>query len=182
MGEVRERLLRAAYDVAVAGSWGQARMADIAAAAGVSRQTLYNEFGTKDGLADALALHEAERFLAGVLRSLEGRPDPAAAVAAAVDWSLHAAGANPLVKAALTDDTAGLLPLLTTRSDAVLVALRDGVAAALLDRWPRLDPGETRWVTEVAVRLTVSHLVVPTEAAEVTVGHVETLVRRLLPT
>lgn len=182
MGEVRDRLLRAAYDVVVAGDWGGARMADIAAAAGVSRQTLYNEFGTKDGLARALALHEAERFLTGVVRSIDGQPDPARAAAAAVAWSLETAGANPLVKAALTDDAAGLLPLLTTRSGAVVTSLRDGVTTALLERWPVLDPAETTWVAEVAVRLTVSHLVVPTEAAQVTVDHVETLVRRLLPT
>ena len=46
----RDALLDAAYDVVVAGDWQSARMVDVAAAAGVSRQTLYNEFGSKDAL------------------------------------------------------------------------------------------------------------------------------------
>ena len=41
--------------------WSSARMADLAARAGVSRQTLYNEFGNRDQPAAALALREAER-------------------------------------------------------------------------------------------------------------------------
>ncbi len=39
-------------------------MVDVAAAAGVSRQTLYNEFGSKDGLARALVRREADGYLA----------------------------------------------------------------------------------------------------------------------
>jgi AcrR family transcriptional regulator len=181
MASVRDRLLDAAWSAAVAGTWHAVPMADLAARAGVSRQTLYNEFGTKDGLARALALREAERLLAGVGATMAGRRDPAAAVAAAVDWSLAQAAANPLVKAALTDDAGGMLPWLTTRSGAVLEALRDGLATTLRESWPVLAPDETRWVAELAVRLAVSHLVVPTEPADVTVAHVETVVRRLLP-
>jgi AcrR family transcriptional regulator len=182
MASVRERLLDAAWEAAVAGTWHGVPMADLSARAGVSRQTLYNEFGSKDGLAAALAMREAERLLAGVGATMTNRPDPAAAVAAAVDWSLAEAASNPLVKAALIDDAGGLLPWLTTRSGAVLESLRDGLAATLLQSWPALDPDQTTWVAEVAVRLTVSHLVVPTEPAAVTVGHVQTVVRRLLPT
>ena len=64
MGSAREALLDAAYEAIVAGDWTGARMADLAARAGVSRQTLYNEFGNRDQLAAALALREAERFRA----------------------------------------------------------------------------------------------------------------------
>jgi AcrR family transcriptional regulator len=156
-------------------------MADVAAAAGVSRQTLYNSFGTKDALAAALALREGEEFLAGVQRVARATPGDAGDVAgAATAWALTEAHANPLVKAALTDDAAGLLPFLTTRSAPLLMLFRDGKAALFRERWPRLDPAEATWVAEVAVRLTVSHLVVPTESVETTAGHVAVLVRRLL--
>jgi AcrR family transcriptional regulator len=60
---MRDTILDAAYDLVVARGWTAARMADIAAAVGLSRQTLYNEFGSKDGLAAAVALRETERFL-----------------------------------------------------------------------------------------------------------------------
>ncbi|HEX6935101.1 MAG TPA: TetR family transcriptional regulator [Actinomycetes bacterium] len=179
---VRDRLLDAAAQVAVAGQWHDARMADLATVAGVSRQTLYNEFGSKDGLVQALALREADRLLQGAVATVADRSvtDPAAAVAAAVGWALAEAAGNPLVKAALVDDAGDLLPMLTTRSGAVVLALRDGLVAALTARWPELDEGESRWVAELAVRLGVSHLVVPTEATQTTVAHVETVVRRLL--
>jgi AcrR family transcriptional regulator len=179
---VRARLLDAAADAAVAGRWHECRMADLAAAAGVSRQTLYNEFGSKDGLVAALALREADRLLRGAVAAVEDPTagEPAVAVGAAVGWALTEASHNPLVKAALVDDAGDLLPLLTTRSGAVLAALRDGLTGALTRRWTRLDPEHTQWVSELAVRLAISHLVVPTEPVATTVAHVETVVRRLL--
>jgi AcrR family transcriptional regulator len=177
----REALLDAAFDAVVAGQWARTRMADVARAAGVSRQTLYNEFGSKDALATALALREAECFLVGVHEVMvHAGTEPGEAVGAAALWSLNAAHDNPLVKAALTDDAAGLLPFLTTRSAAILMLFRDDMVAVLPQRWPSLAREEVTWVSEMAVRVTVSHLVVSTEPPETTAGHVATLVRRLL--
>jgi AcrR family transcriptional regulator len=175
-------LLDAAYDAAVAGDWPTVRMADVAAAAGVSRQTLYNSFGTKDALAEALVVREGTRYVRGVadVVAVNGR-DPGEAAGAAMSWALSQAAANPLVKAALTDRAGGLLPWLTTRSEPLLTALRDGVVDAMGTRWPYLAAShDLPWVVEVAVRLGVSQLVVPTEPADVTAAHVTTLVRRLL--
>lgn len=178
---VRAALLDAARDAAVAGLWATTRMADVAAAAGVSRQTLYNEFGSKDALAEALTRREADRFLAGTAEACRNsRGDAADCVRAAVVWTLHEARQNLLIKAALTDESAGLLPTLTTRSAGLLILFRDAAAAVLRERWPRLDPFEVSWVAEMAVRITVSALVVPTEDAEVTADHIEVFVRRLL--
>src|ERR1700742_4050050 len=107
----RDALLDAAYDVAVAGNWQNARMLDVAAAAGVSRQTLYNEFGSKDSVAQALAMRVATRFIEGTNRFLdEVHPDrPVEAVAAATEWTIREAANNPLLKAVLTDETSELL-------------------------------------------------------------------------
>jgi AcrR family transcriptional regulator len=116
----REALLDAAYDVVLAGAWETARMLDVARSAGVSRQTLYNEFGSKDALAEALALREAERFIAGNERFLDAShfDRPVDAVAAVTAWTLQQASDNPLLKAALTNDAGALLPFLTTRWSA----------------------------------------------------------------
>ena len=181
MASTRDALLDAAFDAVVAGDWARTRMSDVATAAGVSRQTLYNSFGSKEALATALALREAEVFLAGavaVARASEG--DPGDQAYATTLWVLRKAQDNPLVKAALTDDAAGLLPFVTTRSEGILMLFRDGMVAVLAERWPHLDRDEASWVAEMTVRLTVSHLVVPTESAETTAGHVAILVRRLL--
>src|SRR4051795_13741971 len=105
MASTRDALLDAAYDAVVAGGWPRARMADVAQGAGVSRQTLYNEFGSKDALAQALAMREAQRFLDAVDEALSGHVGtPADAVGLAVATTLRLAADNPLVKAVLTDD------------------------------------------------------------------------------
>ena len=53
----KDLLLDAAAEAVLSGVvWDRLRMADVAKAAGVSRQTLYYEFGSKDALAQALAL------------------------------------------------------------------------------------------------------------------------------
>jgi AcrR family transcriptional regulator len=180
----RDALLDAAFDAIVAGDWARTRMSDVAAAAGVSRQTLYNSFGSKDALAAALALREAETFHVGGVAVARARTgDPGDLVGASTVWALRKAHDNPLVKAVLTDDAAGLLPFLTTRSEGILALFRDGMVEVLTERWPELgaDRAELAWIAEVAVRLTISHLVVPTESPEETARHVALLVRRLLP-
>src|ERR1700761_587755 len=103
----REALLDAAAQAVVSGDWARTRMLDVAAAAGVSRQTLYNEFGSKDALAQALAEREAQRFIEGTNRFIdEVHPDrPVDAIAAATEWTIREASDNPLLKAVLTDDT-----------------------------------------------------------------------------
>jgi AcrR family transcriptional regulator len=180
VGHTREALLDAARDAALGTGWGPARMADVAAAAGLSRQTLYAEFGSKDGLAQALALRETERFLAGAEQARQGHEGtPAEAAAASAEWTLRTAADDPLVKAVLTDD--GLLPYLTTRSDRLLDVVRARDEAYLLQRWPQLDPGDVRLAVDALFRLVVSHLVSPAAPPDVTAQGLARLVDRLLP-
>ena len=186
MGSAREALLDAAYEAIVAGDWSGARMADLAARAGVSRQTLYNEFGTRDQLAAALALREAERFRTLTGQAARTAPgDAGDATAAAVVAALTAALDNPLIKATLTDDTSGLLPYLTTRSEAIMDVFREDSIAIFAERWPELaDRPEVRaevgWISETAFRLVISHLIIATEPVETTGAHVAEVVRRLM--
>jgi AcrR family transcriptional regulator len=178
----RELLLDAAADVVVAGGWARARMADVASAAGVSRQTLYYEFGSKDRLAEALALREAERYADGAdAARAESGTSPAEAVRAAVEYTLREAGDNPLLKAVLTDDTGGLLPYLTTRAEALHAAAAERCAVDLRERWPHLMPDDVRLVADVVTRLTVSHLVLPGARPDEVADDVARLVERLLP-
>ncbi|SMQ18789.1 transcriptional regulator, TetR family [Streptomyces sp. Ag82_O1-12] len=110
MPAARESLLDAAYTALVRRPWSAVRMVDVAAAAGVSRQTLYNEFGSKDGLARALVRREADGFLAGVDRALAGHSDPRDRLAATAEWTASAARENLLVRAMLTGCWSERLP------------------------------------------------------------------------
>ncbi|MEN8651037.1 TetR/AcrR family transcriptional regulator [Streptomyces sp. 21So2-11] len=103
MPTARGALLDAAFTALADRPWSGVRMVDVASAAGVSRQTLYNEFGSKDGLARALVLREADAYLAGVERALAERPgDLRDRLLAVAEWTAGAARANPLVRALLT--------------------------------------------------------------------------------
>ena len=178
--DVREELLNSAYDAAVGGDWDRVRMADVAAAAQVSRQTLYNEFGSKEGLAEALSMREAERFLEVVEVATKTGETPAVAIRQTVFESLLAASENPLIKAALTGaHSSELLRLLAANHNLIQLA-DDRLAAGLLERFPALDVHSVAIVSDVVVRLTISHLMSPDGPAEHVAASIERLVAPLL--
>ncbi|MUL39876.1 TetR/AcrR family transcriptional regulator [Streptomonospora sp. PA3] len=161
----RTRLLDAAYVEVVAGRWPRMRMADIAASAGVSRQTLYNEFGSKEGLLQAVVVREAGRFLDGVVDILSGSTgDPAHAVAEAARWTLTASADDPLLGAIITGDSE-LLPVLTTRAEPLHVELGSRMTGYLRERLPGIGAEQAAAVAEVALRLTLSYVLLPTDQA-----------------
>ncbi len=130
MPRARQALLEAARRALEDRAWRSVRMADVAALAGVSRQTLYNAFGTKEGLAGALLRRSAADYLAGADRALTApEPDRPAAVAL---WTVRAARQDALVKALLTGYWEDGLP----RPDQALPA-PGGVRAGSLRRPPR---------------------------------------------
>ncbi|RQX18335.1 TetR family transcriptional regulator, partial [Micromonospora ureilytica] len=53
---LRDTIVDALRARTIAAGWDAVRMGGVATTAGVSRQTVYNEFGSKAGLAD-LAVH-----------------------------------------------------------------------------------------------------------------------------
>jgi AcrR family transcriptional regulator len=72
--ETRARLLRAAADVFAARGYDGTRVADIAAAAGVSNGALYAHFGSKAGLLVAALRTHGRRVLADLLAADPDRP------------------------------------------------------------------------------------------------------------
>lgn len=178
----RELLLDAAYDAALAGDWERVRMADVARAAGVSRQTLYYEFGSKDKLAEALSLREAARWIAGAEAAVVGHEgSPSEAIAAGTQWTLEEAERNPLLKAVLTDDVGGLLPYLTTRAELLQASAREHCAQHLADHWPDIAPERVKLVADTVTRMQFSHLLLPGGRPEQVAHDIAVLVKALLP-
>ncbi len=110
MPAARESLLDAAYTALARRPWAAVRMVDVAAAAGVSRQTLYNEFGSKEGLARALVRREVDAYLAGVDRALATHNDARERLTATAEWTASVARENALVRAMLTGCWSERLP------------------------------------------------------------------------
>ena len=197
MPAARESLLDAAYTALARRPWSAVRMVDVAAAAGVSRQTLYNEFGSKEGLARALVRREADGYLAGVDRALGTHSDARDRLTATAEWTASAARENALVRAMLTGCWSERLPAPTLsavpsssavpaqrRADGPLpspgdfVALvRDRAVTALAGPGtPRSETADLTRSCELVVRLALSCIAAPPPY-----GGIPDLIRTALP-
>ncbi len=174
---LRETLLDRAREELQRRSWAEITMGDIAAAAGVSRQTLYKEFGSRDEFAQAFVMREVDRFLAAVEVAVrEHLDDPATALSAAFDVFLTAAAEDPLVRTLLTGDAArSLLPLLTTQGEPVVAGATARLSAIILAGWPPVEEADARLLAECLVRLAISYAALPAGPAGMTAASVTTL-------
>jgi AcrR family transcriptional regulator len=163
---LRDRLLDAGRDQLSERTWAQVTMAEIATAAGVSRQTLYNEFGTRDEFAQALVIREGSRFLDAVEEAIdENANDPLAALTAALERFLTIARDDPFVRLLLGDDgTGGMLPLLTTQSRPVVEWATGRLVGAMSAHWPGVADRDLEDLADTVVRLAISHVAAPRQA------------------
>ena len=182
--QLRTAILDAARGQAVERGWRYVRMGDVAAAVGVSRQTLYAEFQSKDRLAEALAMRELERLLAalsGELAGFDGNLDDV--IRAGVVFVLEQADANPMLHAALTGARPAdneLLPLLLQRIEPVVAAAHEILLAFARERFPDLPAGELAVAIDALVRLVVSYVVLPVHPREEIAARVATVIVRSL--
>ncbi len=167
---LRETLFGAARDELQSRAWSEITMAEVAAAAGVSRQTLYKEFGSRDEFAQAFVIHEGERFLDVVEAAVrEHLDDPHAAVGAALDTFLRTAGEDPLVRMMLSDDgTGGMLPFVTTQGMPVVQWATGRLSTVIQEGWPQAPVEKTQLLAESLVRLAISYITAPTASTEAT--------------
>jgi AcrR family transcriptional regulator len=162
---LRNTLLDAAHGELQNRSWTQISMADVARAAGVSRQTLYKEFGTRDEFAQAFVLREGDRFLGEVEQAVREHLDsPIAALSAAFDVFMAAAAENPLVRTIVRDDgAADLLPLFTTHGAPVVQYATGRLTEVISSGWPQVRPDDAKLLAECLVRLAISYAALPSE-------------------
>jgi AcrR family transcriptional regulator len=178
---LRGDLLDAAAELITRRGYRGVRMQDIADAAGVSRQTVYNEFGDKWGLTRALMLRDHEHYLDGVDEALSRHDDLHSAVAAAVAYSLQTAADDPFKKAVLTGaGSEDLLPLFTTQAEPMLFSARTRIIEHVIRHWPELDRDAVTDLVDAAVRLTLSHVLLPAEPAERVAQLIARIVTRYL--
>jgi AcrR family transcriptional regulator len=163
----REVVLNAAFDLHADGAWERTAMRTLASAAGVSRQTLYNQFGDRDGVTQALLARETDRLLKGVdQRWRQARSSGAElgdCLAAAMSWTLAACRSHPLLHSVLTDrnhepaglgGSRGLAGVITELCHCLASTARTDGQPRRFDQFPAV---------EAVVRITLSYLLVPAE-------------------
>lgn len=171
---LRTSILDAAFDRLSAADWSDVRISDIAADVGVSRQTVYNEFGAKDQLAQAVMLREVSRFVDGIVREFDRTPDLSTAVEYALEFVLASGAVHPvlqrMIAEARSSTTATALPMLTMDADTLLLPLRKMLADACLERW-QLEPHAFNLSLDLIIRVSISHLVMPSDLPRFEVIH-----------
>src|SRR5690242_160743 len=174
---LRQTIFDATRDLLDRRPWSEITMADIAAGAGVSRQTLYNEFGNRNEFGFAFVIHEAERFMDDVEKAvLDHTDEPRAAVLAALEHFLSAAGSDPLIRILLSDDgTGGMLPFVTTQGLPVVQWATTRLTAVIEEGWPEAPAADVKTLAESLVRLAISYVTTPGGSAEETAKRVASL-------
>jgi AcrR family transcriptional regulator len=162
---LRNRLLDAAEQLLEDAPWSEISMAAIASQAGVSRQTLYNEFGSREVFGQAFALRAADRFITDIEETFSAHPDdPYKALEAGFRRFLEVAEKDPMVHQIVVRDPGAeeLLALFTTRGAPVVKLGTDRLAAKMVETWPAADEQDARVLAEGLVRLAITHAGFPT--------------------
>lgn len=160
---LRDSILDAVGALLIEDAWQDVTMAEIAARAGVSRQTLYNAFGNRDELAQAYLMREAGRFLSAVEDAVEGAaPDARRALGSAAELFLSLVSSHPMVRALSTQDGEELVALATVRGGGLLRGMTDRLSDLITANWAHVDPDGARLLAATIVRLAISHAVLPT--------------------
>ena len=172
---MNERVVAAAAELTCEVGWSGVTMAKLADRVGVSRQTVYNEMGSKPALAEAMVLRELATFLAAVERAFDQNPDDLVdAIRDAVTDVLVEAERNALLQAVVSSAYGAetdLLPLLTTESGALVETAMAVVSARVAAYDVDVDAGHLGAAIDVVVRTVLSHVIHPSgRPAEVADG------------
>lgn len=168
---VRERLLDAAQAMIEASGWSSVTMARIGERAGVSRQTVYNEFGNKHGLAEQLAMRELARFLEVVRERMAAETTLVEGIRAACEGALLMGEQSLLVRTIVTslpdEQDADFLQILTTESGEIVEAAVVVVKQAVVELYPPqpVTDDELEVAVEIVVRLVLSAITRPSKPA-----------------
>jgi len=181
---MRERVIDAAVLLTADVGWSAVTMARLADEVGVSRQTVYNEIGSKPRLAEAMILRELERFLGVVSVAFDDNPtDLVAAIRAASRQVLEDAQDNALLHAVVSAthgaDTE-LLPLLTTHAESLLDAAKVVVSSRVTPYGITLTEAELDAAIDMVVRVVLSHVMQPTDTPAKTADDIAWIAQRVL--
>jgi AcrR family transcriptional regulator len=171
---LRESVIDAVDGLARSRGWTATTMTDVAEAAGVSRQSVYNEFGSRQALVEAYVVREIDALIDGVTAAVHAHADDArVALQAAFALFLELASDEPLVRVIVADAEDGELTRLLTGLGRTVAVARIG---RLIEQvWPQVSAVDAALVAETLARLAISHALVPAASAAETAADVTRL-------
>ncbi|HET7073661.1 MAG TPA: TetR family transcriptional regulator [Mycobacterium sp.] len=163
---LRDSVLDAMRDLLLIRDWSAITLSDVARAAGISRQTIYNEFGSRQGLAQGYALRLADRLVDAVHAALDANVGNIYEALLQGFRSFFAeSAADPLVISLLTGVAKpDLLQLITTDSAPIITRASARLTLALTETWVSTSEEDAGVLARAIVRLALSYVPMPPEA------------------
>lgn len=165
---VRDQALDAISGVLSGREWSAVTMAAVARAAGVSRQTLYNEFGSRKGMAVAYVTRFVDGLLAYVQERIDAHPGE---IDAAVDDAMRGVfeigmGDPVVINIVGPNPHRDLMGIVTIDGTPIMQRAAEGLAEILAMSWAQVRRADAQIAAGVLVRLAFSHLTMPIEGPE----------------
>ena len=163
---LRDAILDGMRDMLLARDWSAITLSDVAKAAGISRQTIYNEFGSRQGLAEGYALRLADRLVDAVDESIRANVGNfyAAFLEGFRAFFLESAS-DPLVISLLTGAAKpDLLQIITTDSAPIITRCSQRLTSTFMHSWVRASEEDSGVLARAIVRLAMSYVSMPPEA------------------
>jgi AcrR family transcriptional regulator len=163
---LRDSILDGMREMLLSRDWSAITLSDVAKAAGISRQTIYNEFGSRQGLAQGYALRLADRLVDQIEDAIGGNAGDiyAAFLQGFRDFFAESA-ADPLVISLLTGTTKpDLLQLITTDSAPIITRCSERLTETFMHSWVRTSEEDAGVLARAIVRLAMSYVSMPPEA------------------
>ncbi len=163
---LRDSVLDAMRELLLTRDWSAITLADVARAAGISRQTIYNEFGSRQGLAQGYALRLADRLVDAVGGAIDANVGHLHEAFLQGFRSFFAeSAADPLVISLLTGVAKpDLLQLITTDSAPIITRASTRLTTALTQSWVAASDEDAGVLARAIVRLALSYVSMPPEA------------------
>ncbi|MCV7355789.1 TetR family transcriptional regulator AlkX [Mycolicibacterium fluoranthenivorans] len=163
---LRDSILDGMREQLLVRDWSSITLTDVARAAGISRQTIYNEFGSRQGLAEGYALRLADRLVDAVAHAINRN------VGQVYDAFLEGfraffaeSASDPLVISLLTGAAKpDLLQIITIGSGPIISRCSTRLQETFQSSWIRSSDEDAGVLARAIVRLAMSYVSMPPEA------------------
>ncbi len=163
---LRDSILDGMRDMLLTRDWSSITLSDVARAAGISRQTIYNEFGSRQGLAQGYALRLADQLVDAIGDAINNNVGNIyGAFLEGFQTFFTQSASDPLVISLLTGGTKpDLLQLITTDSAPIITRSSQRLTSSFMHSWVRASEEDAGVLARAIVRLAMSYVSMPPEA------------------
>ncbi|MFT3660820.1 MAG: TetR family transcriptional regulator [Gordonia sp. (in: high G+C Gram-positive bacteria)] len=162
---LRNTLLDGLRELLTLRDWSKVTMADVAKHAGLSRQTVYNEFGSRHGLAQAYALRLVEVYTAEIGAAVDAHENDLDR--ALVDGFVRfftGAATDPMIASLLSGEAnPDLHRLITTDAAPLIAAAKTRLTEVVEGSWIAVPADKAERIAGAIARMALSYVAMPPE-------------------